>query len=425
MKIIVIGLGYVGLPIALAFSKKKYTIGFDIDNDKIEMYKKGIDIIGEYGNSVIKKSNINFTSDAKKIKSADFIIVTVPTPIDDCNNPDLSCLISATKIIAKNMKQGAIVVYESTVYPGTTEEICIPILEKESKLVLNKDFYVGYSPERINAGDKNHSFEKINKIVSGSNSDVCHQIKKIYSEVLLSDIIEVSSIKVAEASKIIENAQRDINIAFMNEMSKIFHLMNIDTYEVLAAAKTKWNFLDFVPGLVGGHCIGVDPYYLAAKAKELNYIPEVILSGRKINDSMGKYVAEMVINSLNKNKIKIQNSKIMILGVTFKENVCDIRNSKVIDIVKELSLRGCNVYINDYNTNSKELYEMYGLKLDNDIRNVDVIIVAVKHNKYKKLTIDELLEMYNNNKKKKIIFDLHAIYDKDELERRGFEVWRM
>lgn len=425
MKIMIVGLGYVGLPIALAFSKKEYTIGFDIDEKKIQLYREGIDITNECGNYCISESNIYFTSDESQIKEADFIIVTVPTPIDENNNPDLSCLINATTLIARNLKKGTTIVYESTVYPGTTEEICIPILEEKSGLLLNKDFYVGYSPERINAGDKEHTFEKIDKIVSGSTKETSNHIKKTYEKVLDSNVIEVSSIKVAEASKIIENAQRDINIAFINEVSKIFHLMNIDTNEVLSAAKTKWNFLDFSPGLVGGHCIGVDPYYLAAKAKQLNYFPEVILSGREVNNSMGEYVAEMIISSLKKNNMRVKNAKILILGVTFKENVNDIRNSKVIDIAKKLLLEKCKVYISDYIVNSEEVYKMYGLNIDNNIKKVDAIIVAVKHDKYKKLTIDELLKMYDNNCKKKILFDLHSLYDKDELESRGVEVWRM
>lgn len=423
MKVLVVGLGYVGLPIALAFAKKYYTIGFDINKEKIRLYKKGIDVTNEAGDLKIKKSKIVFSDDENVIEAADFIIVTVPTPVIQKNIPDLSFLISATKNIAKHLKSGATIVYESTVYPGVTDEICIPILESVSKKILNKDFYVGYSPERINAGDKKHTFERINKIVSGSNKKTSHYIKKIYKKVLKSNIMEVSSIKVAEASKIIENTQRDINIAFMNEISKIFHLMGIDTKEVIEAAKTKWNFLDFNPGLVGGHCISVDPYYLAYKAKQLRYDPTFILSGRYVNDSMGNYVARAIVDSLIKKNIILKKAKVLILGITFKENVNDIRNSKVVDIVNALNLYNCNVYIKDYNVCSKDVYNMYGLKLSNIKEKVDVVVIAVKHDKYKMFTVEELKDMYQNQKR--ILFDLHGIYDKKLLEKEGFEVWRL
>lgn len=425
MKVAIVGLGYVGLPIALSFSKKYETIGFDINNQKIEKYKLGIDPTNEFDNDEIKNCDVFFTCEQTKLKEADFLIVAVPTPIDEKNIPDLTFLKNATELVARNLKLGATIVFESTVYPGTTEEICIPILESISGLSLNKSFFVGYSPERINAGDKLHSFDKINKIVSGSNKKTSSFIKKIYSQILSSNVIEVSSIKVAEASKIIENAQRDINIAFMNEVSKIFHLMGIDTNEVLEAAKTKWNFIDFTPGLVGGHCIGVDPYYLAHKAHKLGYVCEVILSGRKVNDSMGWYVANIVKQKLKSNGIKVRGAKILIKGIAFKENVSDIRNSKVVDIVKSLKNSGCKVFIEDYNVDKVELKNMYNLDLSGDVKAVDAIIVATKHREYLSLTPKQLSKLYNKKNSKKILFDLYSIYEKEKFEKEGFIIWKM
>ena len=425
IKVVIIGLGYVGLPIAIAFAKKYETYGFDIDTEKIEKYKEGIDITNEVGNEELKNTKLKFTTDSRKIKEANYIIITVPTPIDNKNNPDLSFIKKATELVGKNLSKGSTIIYESTVYPGTTEEICVPLLEGASNMKFNKDFFVGYSPERINPGDNEHKFENINKIVSGSNEYVTDDIAKLYQKCLNSKIKKVSSIKVAEASKIIENTQRDINIAFINEISKIFHLMNIDTKEVLDAASTKWNFLNFKPGLVGGHCIGVDPYYLSYKAQELNFNPQVILSGRKINDSMGEYVAENIKKILNENKIKPNEAKILIKGLTFKENVPDIRNSKVIDIIKILKNENIKLYFEDYKVDNKELKNMYQLSLSKKVPKVDVVVFAVKHTDYYKLTIDDLDKYYEDNNMNKIIFDLHAIFNKDELIKRGYKVWRL
>lgn len=389
----------------------------------MEKYKRGIDCTREVGNEELKHTTLRFTDDPKDIKKADFIIVTVPTPINNYNKPDLNPLINATEMIAENLKEGTTIVYESTVYPGTTEEICIPIIEKKTGYKLNDDFFVGYSPERINPGDKEHKFENINKIVSGSNEQVTEKILKLYQRCLNGKVIKVSSIKVAEASKIIENTQRDVNIAFINEISKIFHLMNIDTKEVLNAASTKWNFLDFKPGLVGGHCIGVDPYYLSYKAKELNFDPQVIISSRKTNDSMGKYIAENIKKILLDKGIKLENAKVLIKGLTFKENINDIRNSKVIDIIKELKKNKIKVYVEDENVDNEELEKMYNLSLDSRIPKVDVVVIAVKHKKYCNMKIDELEKLFRD--KSKIIFDLYAIFDKEKLLERGFDIWRL
>ena len=355
MKVIIIGLGYVGLPIAISFAKKYDTYGFDINETKIQKYKEGIDLTEEVGSDELNNTHLHFTSNSEDIKKADVIIITVPTPIDKNNKPNLSDLKNATNMVAMNLKKGSIIIYESTVYPGTTEEVCVPIIEKVSGYIYNKDFFVGYSPERINPGDKKHKFENIKKIVSGSNYEVTEKIADLYQKCLVRKPVKVSSIKVAEAAKIIENSQRDINIAFINEISKIFHIMNIDTYEVLEAASTKWNFLNFKPGLVGGHCIGVDPYYLAYKARKMNFNPKVILSGRKMNDSMGYYIAENIKEKILAHDLSLENSNVLIKGLTFKENVNDIRNSKVMDIIKYLKKENINVYLEDKHVNNFEL----------------------------------------------------------------------
>lgn len=425
LKIVVMGLGYVGLPISISFAKKFETYGLDINEEKIKKYKNGIDITKTVGGKELEETKLIFTTDEKDINKASYIIVTVPTPIDDNNEPDLKYIINASEMIARNIKKGATVVYESTVYPGTTEEICVPIIEKISKMKLNVDFFVGYSPERINPGDSFYKFENIAKIVSGSNDRVTNNIAKLYAECIKSQIVKVSSIKVAEASKIIENAQRDINIAFINEISKIFHCMNIDTQEVLSAALTKWNFLNFKPGLVGGHCIGVDPYYLASKAKKMNFNAKVILAGRNVNDSMAEYIAENLKKELLKKNIDLKNAKVLIKGVSFKENIPDIRNSKVIDIVKILKKDGINVFIEDYNVDNEELEKMYHLSLDNKIPKVDAVIFAVKHERYYHLEVKDLENLYEENNVNKIIFDLHSIFEKEKLIERGFEVWRL
>ena len=425
IKIMVVGLGYVGLPISISFAKKFETYGFDINKEKINKYKNGIDITKTVVKRELEETKLNFTTNEKDINKADYIIVTVPTPINENNEPDLKYIINASEMVARNIKKGATVVYESTVYPGTTEEICVPIIEKTAKMKLNIDFFVGYSPERINPGDSRYKFENIAKIVSGSTESVTENIANLYAKCIKSQIVKVSSIKVAEASKIIENTQRDINIAFINEISKILHCMNIDTQEVLNAASTKWNFLNFKPGLVGGHCISVDPYYLASKAKEMNFNAKVILTARSVNDSMAEYIAENLKQELLKNNIELEKAKVLIKGLTFKENIPDIRNSKVIDMVNRLKENGVNVFIEDYNVDNEELKKMYHLSLDNEIPKVDAVVFAVKHEKYSNLEIKDIENLYEEGNTNKIIFDLHSIYEKEKLIERGFKVWRL
>ncbi|MDE6414179.1 MAG: nucleotide sugar dehydrogenase [Anaeroplasmataceae bacterium] len=423
-KVVVVGLGYVGLPIAVAFSRCYEVFGFDTNQKKIEDYKNGIDITGEVGNDILKKTNIKFSFDEKIIKSADYIIITVPTPVNINNEPDLNCIIAASQAVGRNLHYGVIVIYESTVYPGATEEVCVPILEEVSGLTFNKDFFVGYSPERINPGDKVHTFQSINKIVSGSTIETRKKIARLYQKCISGKIIQVSSLKVAEAAKVMENTQRDINIAFMNEISKIFRVMNINTNEVLQAAKTKWNFLDFHPGLVGGHCIGIDPYYLSYKVQELGYNPELILTSRKINNSMSEYVVYNIIDNLQKMGKEIMSSKILIKGLTFKENVTDIRNSRSIDIAKELIRKGAEVYLEDYNVNNNELEESQGLSLSFFVPKVDVVVFACKHKRYYNLEIIDLNDLFLNSNIK-IIFDLYSIFNKEKLKKEGFIVWNL
>ena len=380
----VIGLGYVGLPLAIEFGKKYRTLGYDINNARIGELQKGIDVTNETTNEELKSLNrLKLSCNEVDLNEVNFFIVTVPTPIDKYKNPDLQILRKATKLIAKYLKKGDIVVYESTVYPGVTEEYCAPILQEYSGLVFNKDFYCGYSPERINPGDKVHSLTKIIKITSGSTISVADKIDKIYNSIISAGTHRAPSIKVAEAAKVIENAQRDINIAFVNELAKIFNLMGIDTGAVLEAAGTKWNFLPFKPGLVGGHCIGVDPFYLAQKAKELGYDSEIILSGRKMNDSMAKYVSDRFIKLLILNNIKIKSCRVLILGATFKENCPDIRNSKVFDIVEELKSYCVDVVLHDPWANSTEVKNQYGIDIENEIdANYDGILLCVGHEKF-------------------------------------------
>lgn len=421
----VIGLGYVGLPLAYALSKKYSVIGFDVSESKIEKYKQGIDLTGEVGNEKLAKCDIEFTSDPKKLKDAKFHIIAVPTPVGKNNLPNLDPVISASKIVGKNLSKGSIVVYESTVYPGVTEDICVPILEKESGLKCGFDFKIGYSPERINPGDKVHTVDKIVKVVSGMDEETLEKIAEVYSSVIEAGVYKVSSIKVAEAAKVIENSQRDINIAFVNELSIIFHKMGIDTLEVLKAASTKWNFLQFYPGLVGGHCIGVDPYYLTYRAQELGYQPEVILAGRRINDNMGKYVAENTIKMMIKADRPIKHSKVLVMGLTFKENIADIRNSKVVDIIHELQEYGVEVYVDDPNADCMEVKEEYGLDLccEKDVGNVDAIILAVPHQEYLILKLDDLKKKYSNAHP--ILIDVKGIFEKKEAEDLGYLYWRL
>ena len=404
----VIGLGYVGLPIALSFAKKIKVVGFDINPERIKMMTKKADPSGELEASDFDGADIEFTYNAADLKKATFFIVTVPTPIDIHNQPDLKPLFSASYTVGKALKKGDYVVYESTVYPGCTEEECIPILEKESGLRFNKDFKVGYSPERINPGDKQHTLAKITKVVSGSDEGACDEIAKLYGLVVEAGIHKASSIKVAEAAKIIENTQRDLNIALMNELSIICDKMGLNTYEVLEAAGTKWNFLKFYPGLVGGHCIGVDPYYLTYKAKALGYHPDVILSGRAINDGMGSLVAKKLMQLLAKNGKDINRSKVLVMGATFKENVSDIRNSKVIDIVKELLSFNVKVDIVDPIASASEFKHEYELELSKSAgENYDAIILAVSHKEYLGLSADYFQSISNKNP---IFIDIKGVY---------------
>ncbi len=407
-KLSVIGLGYVGLPIALEFAKKISVIGFDIKEDRIKMMKNKIDPSKELPSSSFEKCDIEFTTSLEKLKQASFYIITVPTPIDKHNMPDLKPLLSATNFVGRVLKKGDYVLYESTVYPGCTEEDCVPVLEKLSGLKFVKDFKVGFSPERINPGDKEHSITTIKKVVSGCDNESLENISKIYKLIIKAGIHKTSSIKIAEASKIIENTQRDVNIAFMNELSMIFNRMGINTYEVLEAAGTKWNFLKFYPGLVGGHCIGVDPYYLTYKAKEYRYHPQVINSGRFVNDTMGFYVAKQTVKKIIKAEKNVINSKVLIMGATFKENVSDIRNSKVANIVSELQTYGVYVDVTDPYACSEQLKKLYGFSLTENIdNNYDAVIIAVNHNEY--INLDESY-FKSISSDKAILIDLKGIY---------------
>lgn len=424
INICVVGLGYVGLPLANAFSKKYNVIGFDINKSKIEKYKSGIDVTNEIGNDELKKSKIQFTCNEKNILKADYVIVAVPTPVDSQNEPDLTPVISSSEIVGKNLKKGAIVIYESTVYPGLTEEICMPIIEENSSMKCGEDFKIAYSPERINPGDKNHRFENIKKIVSGMDEETLNKVAELYSSVLNNGVYKASSIKVAEAAKVIENSQRDINIAFINELAVIFKYMNIDTNEVLDAACSKWNFLNFRPGLVGGHCIGVDPFYLIRKSENLGYTPEVILAGRKRNDGMAIFIADSIVKKLIKKGIKIKGAKVQIMGITFKENVADIRNSKVIDIIKELQTFDINVYVKDPYADFKEVERQYNIKINNNVNNekVDAVVMAVNHDAYKALKVEEILNMLNDTK---CVFDIKNMLDYKLMKEHGIDMWRL
>lgn len=422
-KMVVVGLGYVGLPLAISFAKKIPVIGFDYNPKKIELYKQGIDVTNEVGNEALKNTTMKFTADPKDIKEGDFIVVAVPTPIDEHKNPDLTPVIGASEFVGQNLKKGAVIVYESTVYPGVTEDICVPIIEKESGLKCGVDFKIGYSPERINPGDKVHRFETIKKIVSGMDEETLEKIANVYSMVVQAGIYKASSIKVAEAAKVIENSQRDINIAFVNELSVIFNKMGIDTNEVLDAACSKWNFLNFRPGLVGGHCIGVDPYYLTYKAQELGYLPEVILSGRRINDNMGKYIAQNIVKEMIKLDVPIKSSKILVKGITFKENVPDIRNSKVIDIINELKEYGINVLVEDVYAEKEEVEKEYKIELQENVKDVDVIVFAVAHNEYKETSVEDMKNTLKDGRN--LIIDIKAMFDKEKLEKEGLKVWRL
>ena len=427
-KIAIVGLGYVGLPLAVLLNKKFNLIGFDINPERIKELKNGFDRTKEISKEELINSDIEFTDNPEKISEAKVIIVTVPTPIDEHNIPDLKPIKSATKTVGKYMKKGSIIVYESTVYPGLTEEECVPILEQESKLKWKKDFNVGYSPERVNPGDKEHTIDKIIKVVAGDTPEITEFLAKLYGSVITAGIHKAPNIKTAEAAKVIENTQRDLNIALMNELSLIFNKMGIDTKEVLEAASTKWNFLKFEPGLVGGHCIGVDPYYLTFKAQSIGYHPEVILAGRRINDYMGKFVAESTVKKLIKAGKTVKGSKVLILGLTFKENISDIRNTKVIDVYNELKEYGIDVYIYDpyaYPDEVKEEYGIYLLKSVEEKTPYDAIIVAVKHKPFiEELDFKEYKKLMGD-KGKPVLIDIKGLYNKDKAIKEGFLYWRL
>lgn len=426
--IALIGLGYVGMPIAVAFAKKVNVIGFDINQEKVELYKQGIDPTREVGNDVIQQTTVHFTSNEEDLKKAKFFIVAVPTPVNVDHTPDLKPIISASHTVGRNLTKGSIVVFESTVYPGVTEDICVPILTQESGLVYGVDFKVGYSPERINPGDHEHRLETIVKVVSGMDLESLDIISKVYEMVVEAGVYQAESIKVAEAAKVIENSQRDINIAFMNELSMIFERMNIDTQSVLKAAGTKWNFLKFTPGLVGGHCIGVDPYYLTYKAQELGYNSQVILAGRRINDGMGQYIANHLIKQFVQNDISIKNAKVAILGFTFKENCPDTRNTRVIDIVNELKDFGLQPLIVDPQADQQEGIHEYGIQFTDlkDVVDCDAIIVAVSHDDFKSMKeIDYRNLFVSLPKTKRILFDIKGMYTKEMFSPNDYIYWRL
>lgn len=421
----VVGLGYVGLPIAVAFGKLQPTIGFDINKDKIEELKKGFDRTGEVSAADLKSSQVQYSADPGDLKKADFIIVAVPTPIDEALQPDLKALRVSSELIGKNLSPGTVVVYESTVYPGATEEVCLPILEKTSGLKAGTDFKIGYSPERINPGDKEHTLEKIVKVVSAQDEEALDIVAATYGRVVRAGVHKASSIKVAEAAKVIENTQRDLNIALMNELALIFHRLGIDTKGVLEAAGTKWNFLKFSPGLVGGHCIGVDPYYLTHKAESVGYHPEVILAGRRINNGMGKFVAEQTMKRLGQLGQPINELKVVVLGLTFKENVPDLRNSKVPDIIKELHEYGVQVLVHDPLAESEEAVAEYGLHLSEwgTLKDADGIVLAVAHRAYVEMGQQKILDLLRS-KEKGVVIDVKSLLDHTKLPP-ALAYWRL
>lgn len=441
----IIGLGYVGMPLAISFAKKVNVIGFDVNEEKVALYNQGIDVTNEVGNQALKETTALMTCDESKLRDAKFHIVAVPTPTNDDKTPDLRPVIGASRTLGRNLTKGSIVVYESTVYPGVTEDICIQVLEEESGLKCGIDFKIGYSPERINPGDKVHRLETIVKVVSGMDEESLDIIAKTYELVIDAGVHRAESIKVAEAAKVIENSQRDINIAFVNELSMIFNKMGIDTKAVLDAAGTKWNFLKFAPGLVGGHCIGVDPYYLTHKAEQLGYHSQVILSGRRINDGMGKYVAECTVKNLIKAGKQVRNANVAVLGMTFKEDCPDVRNSKVIDIINELKEYGVNVLVTDPIAEEKEVKEEYGVELTKyeNIKDMDAVIVAVGHKEYLELSLEDIKKLYAVNilatntgevveeaamdveDTGVVLVDVKGIFNRKEAESNNYLYWRL
>ena len=424
-----VGLGYVGMPIAVAFAQKGLSvIGFDLNKAKIDLYRSGVDPTLEVGDDVIRKTTVQFTSDETELQKAKFIIVAVPTPVNTDHTPDLSPVIGASEIIGRNLTKGAIVVYESTVYPGCTEHVCIPILEKESGLKCGEDFKIGYSPERINPGDKVHRLENIHKIVSGCDAEALEEIKHVYDIVIEVGTHPVSNMRTAEAVKVVENSQRDINIAFMNELAMVFDRMDIDTNEVVDGMNTKWNALGFRPGLVGGHCIGVDPYYFTYEAEKLGYHSQIILNGRIVNDSMGAYVADAAIKQMIAAGQAPKRSRVVILGLTFKENCPDTRNSKVNDIIKQLNSYGIQPVVVDPWASERDAMHEYGVTLTKleDVRDADCVIVAVAHREFKRMTLDEIKKLYRNGTDAdKVLIDVKGLYPMEELRASGLKWWRL
>ena len=443
-KISVVGLGYVGLPLAVAFARVADVVGYDINRHKVEQYHLGIDATKEVGDLAVQETKAFLTWEERYLQDCKFHIVAVPTPLKDDKTPDLSPVIGASKTVGRNLTKGSIVVYESTVYPGVTEEICVPILEQESGLTCGVDFKVGYSPERINPGDKVNRLETIVKVVSGMDEESLDVIAKVYELVVEAGVYRAESIKVAEAAKVIENAQRDINIAFMNELSIIFNKLGIDTKAVLEAAKTKWNFLNFTPGLVGGHCIGVDPYYLTYKAEQIGYNSQIILAGRKINDDMGKYVAENVVKNMIKADKPVKGATVAVFGITFKENCPDVRNTKVVDVIDELKEYGVNVKVVDPVADEEDLLHTYGITLNQpeEIKEVDAVIFAVPHEEFKNIDLADVKKLYNSTRngvyadeaaatleeklsQQDVLVDVKGIFDRKEAENMNFLYWRL
>ena len=427
-KIALIGLGYVGMPIAVAFAKKVKVIGFDLNRAKIDLYKSGIDPTREVGNETIQNTTVEFTDDEAKLREAKFLIVAVPTPVNTDHTPDLTPVIGASEIVGRNLTKGSIVVYESTVYPGVTEDVCIPILERKSGLKCGADFKVGYSPERINPGDKVHRLENIHKIVSGMDAESLEEIKNVYDLVIEAGTHPVSNIKTAEAVKVVENSQRDINIAFMNELAMVFDRMGIDTNEVVDGMNTKWNALGFRPGLVGGHCIGVDPYYFTYEAEKLGYHSQIILNGRIVNDSMGRYVADAAIRKMIEAGQAPKNSRVVILGLTFKENCPDTRNSKVDDIIRRLNEYGIQPVVVDPWASERDAMHEYGVTLTKleDVKNADCLIVAVGHNEFRSMSTMQLKKLFKDvPDEEKVLIDVKSLYRLDELKASGMRFWRL
>ena len=426
MKIAVVGLGYVGLPLAVEFGKKYPTVGVDLSVEKITAYRNFIDPTGEVNSDNLHAATqLSCHTDPEELRDADFIIIAVPTPVDEANQPDFSPLVSSSTTVGRYMKRGAIVVYESTVYPGATEEICIPVLEKESGMKWKRDFHVGYSPERVNPGDKERTITKITKVVSGDDAETLEKVAQLYASVIVAGVHKASSIKVAEASKVIENTQRDLNIALMNELAIIFEKIGIDTLEVLQAAGSKWNFLPFRPGLVGGHCIGVDPYYLTHKAEMLGYHPQVITAGRRINDGIASYVAKQTIKQMIHADTLVKGAKVIVLGLTFKENCADLRNSKVANVVRELESFGCDVVVHDPVANVSEAKHEYDIELaawENLPKDADAVVAAVMHKEYIAKPLDEILGLL---KQGGAFIDIKSAYDQEKIRAAGYRLWRL